>query len=255
MNPFTESSPELQTAIEAAQAGCRVIRRYFEQGFTTQTKFTAGDAQGLVTQADIESEQVIVATIRNAFPEHAILAEETLTETGQQNEMWIIDPLDGTNNFAHGIPHFAVSIAFYRSGRPEWGVVVDPIRDDWFLAGQGRGAWANARPVHVNQQDSITQAIVAVGFYYDRGDMMRATLRTIQDLFESNVQGIRRMGTAALDLIQVGLGRFGGYFEYQLSPWDFVAAQLFVQEAGGQVPDFPIAAKRRQHVAPSVSLG
>ena len=147
----------------------------------------------------------------------------------------MIDPLDGTNNFANGIPHFAVCAAYYRSGVAHCGVILDPMRGDLFTVEQGQGAYWNQERVHVCQSDQLNQTMLAVGFYYDRGPMMQATLKAIEELFQQNIHGIRRFGTAALDLVQVGLGRFGGVFEYELSPWDFAAARLFVEEAGGKI--------------------
>lgn len=218
-------------------AASEVLTSSFDTGITVTNKVTEGLAQGLVTQADVDAERAIVDIIRDALPGHAILAEESLTDTPDADQLWVIDPLDGTNNFANRIPHFAVSIAYYDRGNPMIGVVVDPMRNDWFIAVAGQGAWQNQRRVKVHQFAGLDQAIVAVGFYYDRGEMMRGTLRSIEQLFTRGIQGLRRMGTASLDLVQVGLGRFGGYFEYELSPWDFAAARLFVEEAGGRVTD------------------
>ena len=152
----------------------------------------------------------------------------------------MIDPLDGTNNFAHGIPHFAVSVAYYREGKPQCGVIIDLCRNDTFTAELGAGAFwfkpdGTKIRASVNQHASFEDTMIAVGFYYDRGPMMQATLAAIHDLFEQDIHGIRRFGAAALDLVYVGLGRFGGFFEFTLSPWDFAAAALFVREAGGTV--------------------
>ena len=152
----------------------------------------------------------------------------------------MIDPLDGTNNFAHGIPHFAVSVAYYREGKPQCGVIIDLCRNDTFTAELGAGAFwfkpdGTKIRASVNQHASFEDTMIAVGFYYDRGPMMQATLAATEELFQQNIHGIRRFGTAALDLVQVGIGGFGGYFEYKLSPWDFAAARLFVTEAGGMM--------------------
>jgi myo-inositol-1(or 4)-monophosphatase len=143
--------------------------------------------------------------------------------------------LDGTNNFAHGIPHFAVSVAYYQNGNAMSGAILDPMRGDLFIAEKGQGAYWNGNKIQVCESKSLEQTMIAVGFYYDRGPMMRATLKAIEELFQQNIHGIRRFGTAALDLVQVGLGRFGGFFEYELSPWDFAAARLFLEEAGGRI--------------------
>ena len=229
---------ELEVAVAAATQAGTLLRDFFESdNFTVDEKQLQGEGQGLVTQADLESEKLIIERIKKAFPEHQFLAEESVADQETENHdfLWVIDPLDGTNNFAHHIPHFAVSIAFYHEGKSRVGVIYDPMRNDLFTTVKGQGARHNGKPVSVNNHSTLTQTMLAVGFYYDRGDMMKQTLASIEKIFEQNVHGIRRMGTAALDLVQVGLGRFGGYFEYTLSPWDFAAAQLFVEEAGGTV--------------------
>lgn len=194
----------------------------------------------MLTVADVEAEKAIIESIKSRFPDHEFLAEESAGEKAidlQSRNLWVIDPLDGTNNFAHGIPHFAVSIAYYENAKPILGVIHNPISDDWYIAGQGRGAWYNGVQATVNDHRQLSETMIGVGFYYDRGEMMRATLAAVNTLFEQQIHGIRRMGTAALDLVQVGLGRFGGYFEYKLKPWDFAAGRLFVEEAGGTVTD------------------
>lgn len=224
-------TPELRVAHDAVDAASTIIRRYYEQGVTMRQK-GRGD---LVSDADTESERAIVAIIADRFPSHAILAEEARRDDADAEHLWIVDPLDGTNNFAHDIPHFAVSIAYYRDGVAECGIVHNPIRDDTYIAARGRGAYWNGRPARVCPSRSLDDVIIGVGFYYDRGAMMEATLTAIRDLFRSNVHGVRRFGTAALDLCHVGMGMYGAYFEYELSPWDFAAGRLFVEEAGGRV--------------------
>ncbi len=228
-------STELTVAIDAARLGGQIISKYFASGIGSTQKTIDNESQGLVTQADVDAESAIIEAIKSSFPNHSFLAEESAPTDGDSDHLWVIDPLDGTNNFAHGIPHFAVSVAYYQNGTPNCGVILNPISGDLFTAEQGRGAFHNSRPARVNQHTRLDETMLAVGFYYDRGEMMKRTLRSIERLFESQIHGIRRMGTAALDLVQVGLGRFGGYFEYTLSPWDFAAARLFVEEAGGTV--------------------
>ncbi|MEM7784908.1 MAG: inositol monophosphatase family protein [Planctomycetota bacterium] len=235
-------NPEIATALKAAEAGAAILRNKFTNldSISSQNKKATEEDngyQGIVTEADLQSESVIVDTIRAKFPEHSFLAEESNRDSVDSEHLWIIDPLDGTNNFANGIPHFAVSIAYYRNGTPECGVILDPCRHDLFLTQRNKGAWWNGKAASVNQHQSLEQTMIAVGFYYDRGPMMRATLQAIEDFFGHDIHGIRRFGTAALDLVQVGLGRFGAFFEYELSPWDFAAARLFVEEAGGTITD------------------
>ncbi len=230
-------SPELTVAINAARKAEKILSSYFADLASAEirTKYTNEEFQGVVTKADVEAERTIVDAIQRELPHHHFLAEEEHTATLESEHLWVIDPLDGTNNFAHGIPHFAISIAYYRRGIAECGVILNPTNGDLFTTQKGQGSYWNAKSVSVNQHQALENTMIAVGFYYDRGAMMKATLNAVEALFQKKIHGIRRFGTAALDLVQVGLGRFGGYFEYELSPWDFAAAQLFVKEAGGTV--------------------
>ncbi|NQV24720.1 MAG: inositol monophosphatase [Rhodopirellula sp.] len=227
---------ELDVARQAAKAGGDILAGYFRQGIEMRTKQDCD----FVSDADVESERAIIDVIRSSFPDHVILGEEAqdgAVETLDTNadSLWVIDPLDGTTNFAHDIPHFAVSIGYYQMGQPVCGVIYNPARDDWFHAVQGEGAFANGVKVTVADHSSLSESLIGVGFYYDRGAMMEATLASIRDLFHQKIHGIRRFGTASLDLCQVGCGQFGAFFEYELSPWDFAAGRLFVEEAGGRV--------------------
>lgn len=225
------TTPELAIAEAAAKAGGEVAARYFRDGVTMRSK----DVANLVSDADVEAEHAIAAVIHQAFPEHAILGEEAYQADAGAEHLWVVDPIDGTNNFAHAIPHFAVSVAYYHRGVAQCGVVLNPIRDEWHTAALGQGAFHDGRPAHVQAATRLDEVIVGVGFYYDRDVMMEATLAAIGALKRRNIHGIRRFGTASLDLINVGLGRYGAYFEYELSPWDFAAGRLFVEEAGGIV--------------------
>ena len=229
-------------ATRAADAATIIIKRYFADLASSQTteKSAAGKTQGLVTAADVESEKAIIATIRDAFPTHQFLAEENVDGIDQAKltdaeHLWVIDPLDGTNNFAHGIPHFAISIAYYVQGVAEYGLIRNVSTGDDYQCGRGQGAFQNGTAVSVSRATKLNQSMISVGFYYDRGEMMKATLSAIESLFARDIHGIRRFGTAALDLVQVATGRFGAFFEYTLSPWDFAAGRLFVEEAGGTI--------------------
>lgn len=227
---------ELEVARQAAKAGGEILAGYFRQGVEMRTK----QACDFVSDADVESERAIIDVIRSAFPDHAILGEEgqaadSATIDTDAEFLWVIDPLDGTTNFAHDIPHFAVSIGYYERGTPTLGVIYNPARDDWFHAVRNAGAFANDIQVTVADHVTLSDSLIGVGFYYDRGAMMEATLASIRDLFQQKIHGIRRFGTASLDLCQVGCGQFGAFFEYELSPWDFAAGRLFVEEAGGRV--------------------
>ncbi|WP_164100529.1 inositol monophosphatase family protein [Candidatus Laterigemmans baculatus] len=226
----------LAVARQAASEAGEILMRYLREGVEMRNKTASGGvAHDLVSDADLESERRIGELLGNAFPDHELLGEETLAGAPDAEHLWIIDPLDGTTNYAHGLPHFAVSIAYYHRGEPQLGVIYNPAREDWFVALRGSGATHNGRSVQVTPATKLDEVLVGCGFYYDRGAMMRATLASIEELFTHQIHGIRRFGTAALDLCQVGCGHFGGYFEYLLSPWDFAAGRLFVEEAGGRV--------------------
>ena len=234
-SPALPSSPELTVARRAARAAAEIITSYYRDGFSVRTKENVAETYNLVTDADLAAEKAIVEIIRQTYPDHAVLAEETHRADSDAGNLWVIDPLDGTNNFIHGIPHFAVSIAYYQNGKAVCGVVVNPARDDWYIVQRGAGAFVNGQRAHVAAHKDLTESLVSVGFYYDRGEMMKSTLAAIGKLFQKNIHGIRRFGTAALDLCLVGGGQVGAFFEYQLSPWDFAAGRLFVEEAGGRI--------------------
>ncbi len=235
---------ELQIAEEAARAGGEVAIRHFR---TAVAVFTKGSAAGkatsynLVSEADLEAERAIVAVIRRAFPSHAVLGEELHGGDGvsaavlASEHLWIVDPIDGTNNFVHGIPHFGVSVAYYHRGEPACGVMGNPVRDEWFTAARGAGAFVGGDRVSVSANPRLEEGLVGFGYYYDRGAMMEATFDAVRDLLHRNIHGVRRMGAATLDLAYVGVGSFGAFFEYELAPWDYAAGRLFVEEAGGNV--------------------
>ncbi|MCA9044126.1 MAG: inositol monophosphatase [Planctomycetaceae bacterium] len=223
--------PELDLALTAAHAAGDILMRYSREGVSIREKA----ASDLVSDADVDAERAIVDMIKGRFPDHSILAEEGYATQGEAEHLWIVDPLDGTTNFAHGIPHFAVSIAYYHQGVPQVGVVWNPAREDCFMAARGHGAWHNGVRKTVSPAKQMSEVLVGVGFYYDRGRSMEATLAAIGDIFRQQIRGIRRWGTAALDLCHVGSGLYGAFFEYQLAPWDFGAGRLFVEEAGGRV--------------------
>lgn len=222
---------ELTVAIQAARKASGVLAGFFRKANRIDFKST----YNLVSQADVESEKAIIEVILQAFPDHEILGEETASAETAVDHLWIVDPLDGTNNFCHGVDHFAISIAYYHLGKANLGVVHRPSSDEWFVAGAGRGAFHNGQPCHVASWNQLNQALIGTGFYYDRGQQMRSTLAAMEALFDQDIHGIRRMGTASLDLCMVGTGQYGGYFEFELAPWDYAAGKLFVEEAGGRV--------------------
>ncbi|QDU97463.1 inositol monophosphatase family protein [Lignipirellula cremea] len=221
----------IETARHAAQLGGDVVARYYREGVEMRGK----QSYNLVSDADIDAERAVVQAIREAYPDHAILAEEEHHDSAESEHLWVVDPLDGTNNFAHHIPHFAVSIAYYHQGVAQCGAVYNPIREDWYTAVRGEGAQHNGQPIHVSDCTDLGQVLVGLGFYYDRGDGMLATLAAAADFFRCNIHGVRRFGTASLDLAQVACGMFGAFFEFELKPWDFGAGRLLVEEAGGRI--------------------
>jgi myo-inositol-1(or 4)-monophosphatase len=190
----------------------------------------------LLTEADLEAQKRIIDIINSAFPNHHVMAEEGDAAQQQiRDDTWIVDPLDGTNNFVHGVPQFSVSIAYSRDGRGRAGVVYDPVRDEMFCAGEGTGAFLNDSPIAPSHAKSLEEAIVAFGFYYDRSRLMKQTLQTLENLLCKGIRGVRRFGSAALDCCWVACGRFDAFFEYHLSPWDFAAGTVIAREAGARV--------------------
>jgi myo-inositol-1(or 4)-monophosphatase len=191
----------------------------------------------LVTEMDTRSEREIVAVLRAAFPDHGIMAEEETTIRNGSAFTWIIDPLDGTTNYAHGYPNFAVSIALERDGEMIVGAVYDPLRDELFTAQKGHGAHLNGRPIRVSTNDRLIRSLLATGFPYDRTTSERNNLNCFSALLMAS-QEVRRSGSASLDLCSVASGRLDGYWELKLQPWDVAAGSLIVREAGGMVSDF-----------------
>jgi myo-inositol-1(or 4)-monophosphatase len=227
---------ELRIAEAAAHAGAEVALRHFQDFANVTSQVKPGEPSfNRVSVADVESEHAIVEVIRRTFPRHAILGEEAHSADADAEHLWVIDPIDGTNNFLHGIPQFGVSVAYYQAGQPVCGAILNPARGDQFLAVRGGGAFHNGRPVRVSEHRRLDEVLIGLGFYYDRGAMMEATLAAMRELFGHNIHCIRRLGAATLDLCMVASGQLGAYFEYELSPWDFAAGRLFVEEAGGRV--------------------
>jgi myo-inositol-1(or 4)-monophosphatase len=224
----------LSTAWEAANAAGEVIRDNWERPRTIEYK----GAIDLVTSVDREAERTILDILQREFPEHGFLAEEAEAIEGRSNEYrWIIDPLDGTTNFAHGYPHMGVSIALEQNGRPILGLVYDPLRRECFRAVAGQGATLNGTPIRTSAIDELDKSLLATGFPYDRRDHVDYYL-TFFKAFLTRCQGVRRTGSAALDLCYVASGRIDGFWELKLKPWDVAAGALILAEAGGALSDF-----------------
>ena len=208
----------------------QVLRSGYGKAERIQTKKSHVD---LVTEYDLRAEELILERITREYPDHAIMSEES-GKQGDQAEMWVIDPLDGTTNFAHGLPIFSVSIAFLREGVPELGVVYAPALEEFFTAIAGRGAWLNDEPLSVSDTDSLEQSLMVTGFPYDIHDREDTNIEHFA-AFAMRTRAVRRLGSAAIDLCYVAAGRFEGYWELETYPWDCAAGGLLVQEAGGLV--------------------
>ena len=191
----------------------------------------------LVTDYDRRSEALIVEALRRRFPDHALLAEESGAHAAAGGVRWLVDPLDGTTNFSHNYPFFAVSIAAEVDGAPAAGVVFDPVRDELFAAARGAGATLNDAPLHVSAITRLEDALLVTGFPYDVREHPERSLPLFQ-AFLMRAQGIRRDGSAALNLAYLAAGRFDGFWEGHLAPWDMAAGTLIVREAGGRVTDY-----------------
>lgn len=205
-----------------------------------------------VTETDLQAQELIIGLIRQHFPDHAFLAEEERMGEGSKAggagvggagvspahlNRWIIDPLDGTVNFAHGFPAFCVSIAFEAEARLEYGVVYDPLRDELFEARRGEGAFLNREPVRVSKTERLDRALLATGFPYDIRERVQETMARLGRVVGA-AQGVRRAGSAALDMCYVACGRFDGFWEENLKPWDTAAGLLLIEEAGGRITTF-----------------
>lgn len=219
-----------RVAMRAARAAGRIhIKRLSHVTLTRKTS-----SIDLVTEADREAEAAVIEVLQRAFPTHAILAEESGPNSHESEHRWIIDPLDGTTNYAHGFPQFCVSIAYERRGRIHAGVIFDAFRKECFVALRGKGAKLNGRPIHTSRVASLDVALLATGFPYDRRERRRFYL-AFWEAFMMRTHGVRRTGSAALDLAWVASGRTDGFWEFGLKPWDIAAGSLIVEESGGRV--------------------
>lgn len=226
--------PMLNIAIRAARISGDLIQRSAEKvAKLTVNKKSKND---FVTEVDLMAEQEIIKIIKNAYPEHSILAEESGETPGNQYT-WVIDPLDGTTNFLHGYPQYAISIALKNKGKTEVGVIYDPLRDELFTAERGGGAMLNNRRLRVSKQIDLTTALLGTGFPFKYPEHLDSYLNMFRDL-TNKTAGIRRGGSAALDLAYVAVGRLDGFWEIGLKEWDLAAGVLLIQEAGGVVTDF-----------------
>ena len=226
--------PMLNTAIAAARLAARIILMHINH--LDRIEISSKGRNNFVTQVDNEAEAAILDVILKAYPDHGVLAEESGEQSGN-DYTWIIDPLDGTTNFIHGYPHFAVAIALKHLDRVEHAVVYDPLRDELFTASRGEGARLNDRRIRVSQTQRLDRALLGAGFPAHAIDKIDPWMKTFCALLPK-ASGIRRTGAATLDLAHVAAGRFDGFWEMALKPWDMAGGSLLVREAGGLVADF-----------------
>ncbi|NHN37508.1 inositol monophosphatase [Pseudomaricurvus alcaniphilus] len=229
--------PMLNIALRAARKAGELIERALER--VDVVAFEEKGRNDFVTDVDKASEKEIIYHLRKAFPEHSILGEESGHQRRDSDYEWIIDPLDGTTNFIHGIPHFAISIACTYKGQLEHGVVLNPMTREEFTASRGKGATLNGRRIRVSSRRGLDGALIGTGIPFNGYALERLSpyLAALQEI-AGKTAGIRRPGAAALDLAYVAAGRFDGFWEMNLQPWDMAAGILLVKEAGGLVSDF-----------------
>ncbi len=223
-----------ETGLNATFKSAKVLNKYLGN----LSEINKKGVIDLVTEADIESEKVIIETIKSNFPDHSILAEESGHELNKNPEyLWIIDPLDGTTNFAHGLKSFASSIAFSRNGEIVFGMVNNPATQELFSAVLNKGAFLNGEPIQVSKTENLTDSLLVTGFPYNFKEIIKPLMERFTNCL-SAAQAVRRLGAASLDLCYVACGRFDGFWEENLKPWDTAAGMFIAREAGAVVTDF-----------------
>lgn len=221
--------PMLNIAIRAARAAGDLIVREMDR--VGDISVDIKGKNDFVTEVDTQAEFTIINTIKKSYPDHAFICEES-GKSGDSDFTWIIDPLDGTTNFLHGFPHFAVSIALQHKGRLDQAVIYDPLKQELFTASQGKGAQLNSKKIRVSTQKTLNGALLGTGFPFGDNPKVNQFITTFKAIYPE-IAGIRRAGAASLDLAYVACGRLDGFWEYSLKPWDIAAGVLIVQEAGG----------------------
>ena len=227
--------PIVNIAVNAATRASEIITRNINQIDTLV--IAEKKLNDFVSEVDIQAERVIIDTIKKAYPWHAILSEESGQLGGFDEFTWIIDPLDGTANFLHGFPHYAISIAIKHKDKLEHGIVFDPVRKELFTASRGHGAQLNDRRIRIGSEKRLDKALLGTGFPYRNKELSKRYFETFAAFFKQ-CSGIRRAGSAALDLAYVAAGRLDGFWEFSSKIWDVAAGALLVKEAGGLVSDF-----------------
>ena len=227
-------NPQVTIAVRAARAAGNIITRSMDR--IDRLTISSKGTNDFVTEIDHRAEQAIIEVLRQAYPDHGILAEESGLQNDTSESQWIIDPLDGTTNFLHGYPQFSVSIALRHKNRLEVGVVYDPVTQELFTAARGEGAQLNEKRIRTSNRKGLDGALLGTGFPYYDHSYLDTYLETLKALMQSTA-GIRRPGSAALDLAWCAAGRTDGFWEFNLKPWDIAAGALLVREAGGIVSD------------------
>lgn len=225
-------SPNLQIMVQAAQKAARVLARDF--GEVEQLQVSQKGPGDFVTAADRRAEKIILEELRRQRPAFAVLAEESGAD-GEAGARWIVDPLDGTSNFLHGLPHFAISIALEMNGELVAGCILDPVKQELFTAERGQGAWMNGRRMRVSARRELDHAMIGCGIPVLAWEGRERGFAAQLDRVSAKVAGIRRYGAAALDLAYIAAGRLDGFWEFGLKPWDVAAGIVLVREAGGKL--------------------
>ena len=225
----------INTAIKAANSASKILIENF--GKITSEDIVEKKRNDFLTFVDEKAEETIIKILRTAFPDHSILAEESGFNKQESDFEWIIDPLDGTKNYISGIPVFSIAIALRHKDQMQIGVILDPVRNEIFSAERGKGAFLNGNKIQVSDRKSLENCLLATGFPFKQKEVLPQYINAFEEIFNQS-SGMRRMGSAAIDLAYVAAGRVEGFWEFGLSPWDMAAGSLIVEEAGGMVTDF-----------------
>ncbi len=228
-------SPPMNVAIRTALKAGVIAREFFDRRY--ELTISSKGKNDPVSSADLAVEKEILFLLKKSYPKYGLLTEESGGKWDEDRPCWIVDPIDGTLNFIHGVPHFAISIALAEGTTLLGGVVYDPMRDELFAAERGRGAFMNDRRMRTTRDKALNDALLSTGFPHRQQNLMESYLKTFT-AFSTQVQDQRRQGSAALDLAYVAAGRYEGFWEMRLAPWDIAAGALLVQEAGGLITDF-----------------
>ena len=232
---YSSYSPQLNTAANAALLAGKSIMRFYSR--LDNLKVMSKGFNDYVSEADQESEKIITQALIKSYPKYKITAEESGSNNIESEFEWFIDPLDGTTNFIHGIPQFAISIGLCRNKEPILGVVYDPFKNELFCAEKGKGALMNDKKIRVANCNSIKSAVFGTGIPYRKKDHSGVYIETLRTMMDARCGSIRRLGAAALDLVYVASGRLDGFWEFNLKPWDIAAGSIIVSEAGGYISD------------------